>query len=43
MENKNTPQQIFLELPDYSYDYKKWLESQKQNENESTVIIIDLY
>lgn len=36
-----SPQQIQLELPDYSQMYYEWLK--KQESKEETVVIIDLY
>lgn len=49
MDSKNgeEPQQIQLELPDYSQMYWEWMkqkkEEEKKNENSETVIIIDIY
>jgi hypothetical protein len=38
------PQQIQLELPDYTEEYITWKEAQeKQVKKEETVIIIDIY
>jgi hypothetical protein len=37
-----SPQQIQLELPDYSQAYYEWLKKQESKEEE-TVIVIDLY
>ncbi len=37
-----SPQQIQLELPDYSQAYYEWLKKQESKEEE-TVVIIDLY
>jgi hypothetical protein len=39
------PQQIQLELPDYSQAYWEWKRKQEQKESEinGTVVIIDIY
>lgn len=45
-KKENEPQQIQLELPDYSYQYYEWTkkkEQQKQDSSQETVVIIDIY
>lgn len=42
----NEPQQIQLELPDYSIMYYEWLqkkEQKKQQNTDKTVVIFDIY
>jgi len=42
---KEQPVQIQLELPDYSYAYEQWKKKQEpfNSEEQSSVIIIDIY
>jgi hypothetical protein len=42
---KQQPAQIQLELPDYSYAYEQWKRKQEslKREEDSNVIIIDIY
>ena len=36
------PQQIQLNLPDYTYEYEQWIKKQKIKKEEN-VVIIDIY
>ncbi len=42
---KEQPAQIQLELPDYSYAYEEWKRKQEshKSQEDSSVIIIDIY
>ena len=45
-KRKEQPQQIQLELPDYSQAYYEWKRKKEQNSREEpseTVVIIDIY
>lgn len=43
-QEKYEPQQIQLELPDYSDQYHEWIKKQnKEIKKEETVIVIDIY
>jgi len=43
-DQEAVPQQISLELPDYTEAYYAWKEKQeKEDKKEETVIIIDIY
>jgi hypothetical protein len=41
---QESPQQIGLPLPDYSWEYQEWIKKQEAKvENQETVVIIDIY
>ena len=43
-DKEEVPQQIGLELPDYSQAYLKWKEKiEKENKEEENIVIIDIY
>lgn len=37
------PQQIQLQIPDYSDEYYEWKKKQEKKEKQETVIVIDIY
>ena len=43
MKKKEEPQQIQLELPDYSHQYEEWLRKKEENKTKDGVVIIDLF
>jgi len=43
MPIQNTELQIQLEIPNYSYEYQKYIEKQHKIKEEETVVVIDLY
>lgn len=46
LPKKEQPQQIQLELPDYSQAYYEWInkkQKQEEQKTDETVVIIDIY
>jgi hypothetical protein len=43
MKNIQEPQQIQLELPDYSIQYAEWLNKKEETKTEETLVVIDMF